>query len=178
MAFKKWSSACSNSETIIDNLMRRFSFPRPIAMYLASRNIAEKDVEIFLKIWAVLALIATLKGMQQKLLGPDPWEQAWLNGGGNLTHMLFGQLRVFSFFTDAGQFGGAQGHAGVVFSILALNPKRSIRSRIFYAMVGALGIYGMMISGTRGSLAVPIFGFALYLILSKNVKIIVLGAIL
>ena len=48
MAFKKWSSACSNSETIIDSLMRRFSFPRPIAMYLASRNIAEKDVEIFL----------------------------------------------------------------------------------------------------------------------------------
>ena len=38
----------SNSETIIDNLMRKFSFPRPIAMYLISRNIAEKDVEIFL----------------------------------------------------------------------------------------------------------------------------------
>lgn len=48
MAFKKWSSACSNSETIIDNLMRKFSFPRPIAMYLAARNIAEKDVEMFL----------------------------------------------------------------------------------------------------------------------------------
>lgn len=48
MALKKWSSACSNSETLIDNLMRKYSFPRPIAMYLASRNIAEKDVEIFL----------------------------------------------------------------------------------------------------------------------------------
>ena len=48
MAFKKWSSACSKSETIIDDLMRKFSFPRPIAMYLVSRKIAEKDVENFL----------------------------------------------------------------------------------------------------------------------------------
>lgn len=137
-----------------------------------------KDIEAFLKVWAVLALIASLKGIQQKILGPDPWEQAWLNGGGNLTHMLFGQLRVFSFFTDAGQFGGAQGHAGVVFGILALNPNKKTRTRIFYALVSALGIYGMMISGTRGSLAVPIFGFGLYLILSKNVKVLVLGTIL
>ena len=48
MAFKKWSSACSNSETTVDNLMRKFSFPRPVALYLAARNIAEKDVEVFL----------------------------------------------------------------------------------------------------------------------------------
>lgn len=48
MAIKKWSSACSNSETLIDSLMRKFSFPRLIAMYLAARNIAEKDVDIFL----------------------------------------------------------------------------------------------------------------------------------
>ncbi len=48
MAFKKWSSACSSSETIINNLMRKFSFPRPVAMYLNARNIAEKDVEMFL----------------------------------------------------------------------------------------------------------------------------------
>ena len=48
MALKKWSSACSNSDTIIDSLMRRFSFPRPIALYLAARGIAEKDVDIFM----------------------------------------------------------------------------------------------------------------------------------
>ena len=48
MGLKKWSSACSNSETIINNLMRKFSFPRPVALYLNARNIAEKDVETFL----------------------------------------------------------------------------------------------------------------------------------
>jgi single-stranded-DNA-specific exonuclease len=48
MALKKWSSACQNSETIIDNLMRRFSLPRPIAMYLTAHDIAEKDVDSFL----------------------------------------------------------------------------------------------------------------------------------
>ena len=48
MALKKWSSACLNSETTVSNLMRKFSFPRPIAMYLTARNIAEQDVNIFL----------------------------------------------------------------------------------------------------------------------------------
>ncbi|MDD5698750.1 MAG: single-stranded-DNA-specific exonuclease RecJ [Victivallaceae bacterium] len=47
MAIKKWSLACLNSETV-DNLVRKFAFPRPIAMYLAARRIAEKDVDIFL----------------------------------------------------------------------------------------------------------------------------------
>ncbi|MDA3930811.1 MAG: O-antigen ligase family protein [Prolixibacteraceae bacterium] len=137
-----------------------------------------KDLDLLLKIWAVLSIMATLKGIQQKILGPDPWEQAWLDGGGDLTHILFGKLRVFSFYSDAGQFGGAQGHTGVVFLILALNQKKSKFLRIFYALAGIMGIYGMMISGTRGAIAVPFMGFALYVILRKNIKVLVLGAIM
>ncbi|MDD5728192.1 MAG: single-stranded-DNA-specific exonuclease RecJ, partial [Victivallales bacterium] len=48
MAIKKWSSACSNSESVINGLMRKFAFPRPIAMYLTARKIAENDVDVFL----------------------------------------------------------------------------------------------------------------------------------
>lgn len=136
------------------------------------------DLDLFLKIWAVLSLVATFKGIQQKFLGPDPWEQAWLDGGGSLTHILFGKLRVFSFMSDAGQFGAAQGHSGVVFSILALNQKKSLKLKLFYGFVGFMGLYGMMISGTRGAIAVPIMGFALYVALQKNIKILILGAIL
>lgn len=137
-----------------------------------------RDLELFLKIWAVLALLATFKGIQQKFFGPDPWEQAWLDGGGELTHILFGKLRVFSFFSDAGQFGASQGHTGVVFIILALNMKRSKLLRLFYGFVGVMGIYGMMISGTRGAIAVPFMGFALYVLLRKNSKVMLLGAML
>ena len=136
------------------------------------------DLDTFFKIWAVLSILGTLKGIQQKILGPDPWEQAWLDGGGDLTHVLFGKLRIFSFYSDAGQFGGAQGHAGVVFGILAFNQNKSLRLRLFYALAAVLGIYGMMISGTRGAIAVPFMGVALYILLRKNTKVLILGAIM
>ncbi|WP_282014861.1 O-antigen ligase family protein [Marinifilum flexuosum] len=137
-----------------------------------------KDLDVFLKMWAVLALLGTLKGMMQKYIGVDPWEKAWLDGGGDLTHILFGKLRVFSFFSDAGQFGASQGHAGVVFGILALNRKKWDKIKILYGLVAVLGLYGMMISGTRGAIAVPIMGFALYTFLRKNVRIMILGALM
>ncbi len=137
-----------------------------------------KDLVLFFKIWAVLSLFGTLKGLMQQFIGPDPWEQAWLDGGGDLTHVLFGKLRIFSFFSDAGQFGAAQGHSGVVFIILALFEKESLKWKLFYGLVGFLALYGMMISGTRGAIAVPIMGFALYVILRKNIKVMILGGII
>lgn len=138
----------------------------------------KRDLLLFFKIWALLSIIASIKGIMQKFIGPDPWEQAWLNAGGDLTHILFGKLRVFSFFSDAGQFGGAQGHAGVVFLILWFNEKSNKKIKMLYLLAGVLAIYGMMISGTRGSIAVPIMGFALYVVLQKNIKLIVAGLML
>ncbi len=136
-----------------------------------------KDVYLFLNIWAVISLIGTLKGIGQKFVGLDPFEQIWLNENAN-THLLFGKLRVFSFYSDAGQFGASQGHTGVVFLILALCKEYSKKTRIFYLITGILGLYGLMISGTRGAMAVPVMGFALYILLRKNFKVILLGGIL
>ncbi|MDX1286018.1 MAG: O-antigen ligase family protein, partial [Draconibacterium sp.] len=150
-------------------------FAIPIIFIMFNKN---KDLALFFKIWAVLSILGTLKGMMQKFVGPDPWEQAWLDGGGELTHILFGKLRVFSFYSDAGQFGGAQGHAGVVFLLLAWNQKKSKKLRILYAIAGIMGLYGMMISGTRGSIAVPVMGFATYVVLQKNVKVIAAGILM
>lgn len=136
-----------------------------------------KDVYLFLKIWAIMSIIGTVKGIVQKFVGLDPFEQIWLNENAS-THLLFGKLRVFSFFSDAGQFGAAQGHTGVVFLILALCKEYSKKTRIFYAVTGLLGLYGLMISGTRGAMAVPVMGFALYILLRKNFKVILLGGIM
>lgn len=150
-------------------------FAIPIVFIIFNQK---KDLETFLKIWAVFSLLATLKGLMQKFIGVDSFEKAWLDAGAEVTHLLFGKLRVFSFYSDAGQFGAAQGHAGVVFLILALNMKRPKKLRIFYIIVGVLGLYGMMVSGTRGAIAVPIMGFGLYVVLKKNLKILILGAIM
>jgi hypothetical protein len=138
-----------------------------------------KDVERFLILWAIFSIIGTLKGIGQKVFGVDPWEQAWLDAGGAVTHILFGKLRIFSFYTDAGQFGAAQGHAGVVFIILYLTytDKKDKLKRYLFLFAGLMGLYGMLISGTRGAIAVPIAGFFLYLILTKNIKILTVGSI-
>ncbi|MBT8238167.1 MAG: hypothetical protein KJN65_05945, partial [Croceitalea sp.] len=59
-----------------------------------------KDLKLFLIIWGVMSLLGTLKGFQQVAFGVDPFEQRWLDNGGSLTHVLFGKLRVFSFYSD------------------------------------------------------------------------------
>lgn len=132
----------------------------------------------FFIIWGVMSFLGTLKGAQQLFFGVDPWEQAWLNKGAATTHILFGKLRVFSFYSDAGQFGAAQAHAGVVFGILALAKDRNFWLRAFFIIVSIGGIYGMFISGTRGAIAVPVMGGALYFLLKKNIYVMVAGAIL
>ncbi|TAI47154.1 O-antigen ligase family protein [Flagellimonas allohymeniacidonis] len=136
-----------------------------------------KDLQLFFVIWGALSFLATLKGMQQLIFGVDSYEQAWLDAGGAITHVLFGKLRIFSFYSDAGQFGAAQGHAGVVFGILALFAKNR-KVQVLYAIVAVAGLLGMMISGTRGAIAVPAAAGVMFLIVRKHIPSIVLGALL
>jgi hypothetical protein len=145
----------------------------PLAILLFNK---QKDLSSFLNLWIILSVIGTLWGLKQKFIGLDGAETQWLNDGNFSTHMLHGNLRIFSFFTDAGQFGASQGHAAVAALILSLGPS-SARRKIFYTAAGLLCLYGMIISGTRGALAVPLIGSFVYLILSKNWKILSIGLI-
>ncbi len=135
-----------------------------------------QDVKLIIRLWGFFSILATLKGMMQLFVGVDPFEQAWLDKGGHITHILFGKLRIFSFFSDAGQFGAAQGHTGVTFGIIALSTKEK-KWRYFYWLVSVMGLYGMMISGTRGAIAVPGAGAMLFIILRKDLRIIISGGL-
>lgn len=134
-----------------------------------------KKLDIFLYLWSMISIIATLKGAIQLFFGLDFAEQAWLDNGGAQTHLLFGKLRIFSFFSDAGQFGANQGFTGVVALIYSMTKKGF--SKIFFIIVGVLGLYGLMISGTRGALSVPFIGFMTFFVLRKNIKILSVGLI-
>ncbi len=135
-----------------------------------------KYMYIFLYMWGVFSIMATLKGAMQLYIGPDFAEQRWLDQGGAVTHILFGELRVFSFFSDAGQFGAAQAMAGVVGTILAVSSK-NLWDKAFFWIMALSGYYGMMISGTRGAMIVPFFGMVVYMIHSKNIRALFFGAI-
>ncbi len=147
----------------------------PLTLLLIDKN---RKLDIFFYIWGIFSVLATLKGIMQNTIGVDPWEQEWLNIEGNrTTHILFGKLRVFSFLSDAGQFGANQGYSAVVALILAIGLKEW-QKKIFFIVVALLGFYGLIISGTRGALSVPFVGFALYFILKKNIWVMVSGFIL
>jgi hypothetical protein len=137
----------------------------------------EKDMDLFIIIWCAGSLFGALYGIKQSWIGLNEAEAIWLATKGAVTHLIFGELRVFSFYSDAGQFGAIMGFTAVVAVILAVKTE-SFKKRIFYIITSVPCFYGMMISGTRGALFIPIAGFMVYFVLSKNVKVLVIGSII
>ena len=166
--------------------------PSRVAWFYAMRGIAlyqllimalcfllfnsKKDIYRFLNIWFGFSIVAILWALKQKFIGVDPWEQRWLDAGAATTHLLFGKLRVFSFYSDAGTFGAAMGHLCITAFVLFMGPY-NMRRRIFYLILGLFATYSMIISGTRGALAVPGAGGIAYLIMTKNSRILIPGFI-
>lgn len=143
-----------------------------IICFVLFRN--KKDFKTFVRVFLGTAIIGALWGLKQKMIGLDAIETRWLMAGPYVTHLLFGKLRIFSLYSDAGIFGPAMGSVTVFAGIMALGPW-SLRKRILYGVVSMLGLYAMLISGTRGALAVPGAGGILYLILIKNKRLLIAG---
>lgn len=131
-----------------------------------------RRVEILLNILSVLTLLGLAKALMQKWVGFDAAEMAYLNAGSYKTHLLVSGTRYFSFFASAGILGAVMGHAMVLFGIAAIYvKKRSLK--IYYVVVALAALYGLMISGTRGALAVPLAGFFLFALLSKQARVMI-----
>jgi hypothetical protein len=135
---------------------------------------SDRKLNILFYIWGAFTLLVTLKGIMQLKLGVDPWEQAWLNEGNYKTHILFGKLRVFSFLSDAGQFGANQAYSGVVAAIVSMSQTKW-KSKLFFIIVALAGFYGMIVSGTRGAMSIPLAGFSAFFVLRKNIPVMISG---
>jgi O-Antigen ligase len=146
----------------------------PLTLMFINTN---RKLDFFLYVWGAFSILATLKGIMQLQFGVDYAEQGWLNEGNYKTHILFGKLRVFSFMSDAGQFGGNQAYSAVVAFIFSMAQKNKWKKR-FFLLVALLGFYGMIISGTRGAMSIPLAGFMTFFILRKNIKVLSYGVAL
>ncbi len=146
----------------------------PLTLIFINTN---KKLDLFLFIWGIFTILATLKGIVQLNIGIDKWEKGWLDDGNAQTHILFGKLRAFSFLSDAGQFGGNQAYSAVVATIVSLVQK-NWKGRLFFIIVAVCGLYGMIISGTRGSISIPLAGFLAFFVLRKNVGVMIFGFLL
>jgi hypothetical protein len=146
----------------------------PIAILVFNKK---SDIDIFLYIIIILSLIGTFWGLKQLYIGLDAGEQRWMEAGAKKTHLLFGKLRVFSYYSDAGQFGASQAQLAIMCIILAVGPHKFLK-KILFAIAGMIIFYGMLISGTRGAMFALVGGAFTFLILSKRIKILVIGGML
>lgn len=146
----------------------------PLTLVLFNQK---KHLDLMLKLWGWFTIFAMLKGAQQLIIGVDPWEHYWLATVGGKTHLLAQGLRVFSFFSDAATYGSSMGYSCVVFFVISLDAETPQKKR-FYRIVAASAFYAMLISGTRGAIAIPFGGFALYALLTKKVKILILSGLI
>jgi hypothetical protein len=143
----------------------------PIAFFTFNRI---RYMMAFIYMWGFFTILATLVGLKQQYIGLDYAEQYWIDTIGGVTHIILGQLRIFSFFSDAGQFGAAQAAGGVVGFLMATTVKGKAK-KIFFIVMGIMGLWGMMLSGTRGAMIVPMIGGVVYIILKKNLRVIIIG---
>ena len=146
----------------------------PLGFLIFKEN---KHLDTFLIIVVAFSTLASLNGIKQLYIGPSRGEQFFLDSGGAITHVLWGRLRVFSFYSDAGQFGASQAHIGLVALVLALAPMVKWKKMLLFACAG-LNLYGMLISGTRGALFALVVGAFVAIILSKKFKVLFLGGII
>lgn len=162
-----------------------FSSVRSLAIYffltvvLTQITLARyKYLKYMLAIWSVLTLTAVAKACIQKFIGFNDAENYWLFVlGGRSTHIIHSGVRYFSFYSDAANFSAGMGLSMVVFSIAALY-YRNTWMKLYLLAVAAAACYGMLISGTRSALAVPFVGYAVFVLMSRNVKMIFAGCML
>ena len=132
-----------------------------------------RDLNMFIIIIIAMSVLAFIVGIKQ-LYWLWPGEKAFLAGPDGATHLLFGKLRVFSFYSDAGEFGASQAQMSVAAFIMSLGPFKWWKRVMFFIAACAL-LDGMFISGTRGAFFTFMSAMAIALVINKNIKVLLIG---
>ncbi len=135
---------------------------------------SRKDMERVFMLIVLFEVAGTIWGIKQLFIGVSHTEQRWLDAGAASTHVLFGKLRVFSYFSDAAQFGASQAHIAFVSGVFAYATK-NWKMRLFWIVGALFCFYGLIISGSRGPLVIPAVGGIIFLFFSKKFKLFFTG---
>ena len=137
-----------------------------------------KNLTTYLKIWAFLSLFSAFWTWKMIYVGLTHEETAFLYGAGQRTHLLQAGtlIRYWSTFTDAANYGCHAAAAAVAFLVFGIMSKIT-KDKIFFILVSIVVVWGMFQSGTRTAIFCMIGGFAVFLVLSKSVKIMIPSAI-
>jgi hypothetical protein len=133
-----------------------------------------QTLRTYLYVWAAMCLFSAFWVWKQQTFGFTASEKVFLDGRGHKTHVLNAGtlIRYFSTFSDAANYGCHAAAAAVAFIIFGITSKIKT-DKIFFLIAGALVTWGMFQSGTRTAIFCMIAGFAVFIFLSKSVKIAV-----
>ncbi len=137
--------------------------------------ITRQDITLLLKLWLGWSLLAAFWAFKQQYLGLTEAENRWLAEGAAKTHILWGQLRCFSFYSDASQFGAEMAGITLICLIRFFDVER-LAYKIGYLLLGVVVFWGFAVSGTRSALFVILAGFPAYLVLQRNPLLMLRGA--
>ncbi|MBD2704318.1 O-antigen ligase family protein [Spirosoma sp. BT702] len=138
-----------------------------VAIIVLVNPITKSNILLFCVTWIVWSFLGALWGFKQQYIGLESAELRWLAEGADRQHILWGQLRSFSFYSDAGQFGSEM--AGVtLLCIIFFFETKSWLLKAILAFVAVILFWGFALSGTRGALFVIIGGYPAYLFLKRN----------
>jgi len=155
---------------------RAFSFQWLMAAILVLViPITKRDIIILVRIWLVWSFMAALWAFKQQYLGLTAREMSWLMNFGAKTHLLFGHLRSFSFYTDAAQLGAEMAGATLVCLILMTESKGWL-TRLVYLFLALVFFWGYAVSGTRSALFVLLVGFPFYLVIKRDFFKLLIGS--
>lgn len=138
--------------------------------------ITRKDIKILIRLWLGWSVLAALWAFKQQYIGLAPAEQRWLAEGAARTHILWGQLRSFSFYSDAGQFGSEMAGVTLLCIIWLFEAKRP-EHKVGYLALALVMFWGFAVSGTRSALFGLLAGYPAYLFLMRKIGPIVQGIV-
>ena len=147
-----------------------------IAVIVLVNPITRQDVWLLVKTWLVWSVLAALWGFKQQYIGLEQAELNWLAAGGARTHILWGQLRSFSFYSDAGQFGSEMAGVTLVCIILLMAERRWYYLALYLGLI-LLIFWGFAVSGTRSALFVLVGGFGAFIVLQRKLMPVIYSAI-
>ena len=142
------------------------------SIYISSPEILRR----YLIVWACLCLFSAIWTWKQQNIGFTQAEANFLVG--SRTHIIQGGtlIRYFSTFSDASNYGCNAAASAVAFIVFGITTKRK-KDRWFFLIVAVIVIKSMFASGTRTAIFCLFAGMAVYIVLSKAVKIAVPAAI-
>ncbi|MBC7689826.1 MAG: O-antigen ligase family protein [Aquabacterium sp.] len=133
-------------------------------------------IKLIFKIWIGLSLIAALYGLNQELFGFFPFEQKWLDDNPTAVSLYFigGVWRKFSIFSDPVTFSYNMVISAILCISLTTGPVKKWK-KFWLFLIAFTCIFSMLFSGTRGAYALVPIALAMFLILTMNKKVLVLG---